>query len=653
MLARSSLVLAVLLPVAACGGSTSEAPVAAESVAKSPKDVAVAFFEAAKAGDQDGAAGWMTETAREAMKDESGSFAMQGEQLGSYEIGEVSVDGTEAKVPVSAVVEGEQQEMTMLMRQDPEGWRIHGFSLAFPGGEMSVDLEHMDEMLQGMAEGVAENMGGALQEAFGGGSEQEIVLARERFESIAPLTVEAHEAAWRIDVSAAERPALAVLEEIVDDTGVVLQPGACAQALARPITLELAGVSRIEALERACAEAGVHAVYSGADGLGGAMMRAMAGGLAAMAGEEVPEEEAPAGPAIAFEPGPRAWPATFAGPFLVSVDDVVENVPNATGSITVGVRALGLHPACLALLADLMELVHFDRVTDAQDRSLNADEGVSYLGSPTITAGFLSSSTTIDLRNLLRDVTEIASVSGGLSYSIPTAVRAARCEADGGPVTVEGFEIAPEDWGAYTTLAVGVPEDNEGDLVVRLSPLDAEGAPMGMLSSDSMSWGDSVHASVQTPEPPAALDVKVCTVAALEHAFELTGVPLRHHAEMPEKLLELAFEGDAPVTVEFLRISKADADFPEIELRIRNVSNKNADHVSVDLRYLDASKAELGTFQPTLTGSFGSDGFKPFAAGAEEVQETTAFFMPEGTVSVDVSVSGVEFSDATTWSRDE
>jgi hypothetical protein len=174
---------------------------------------------------------------------------------------------------------------------------------------------------------------------------------------------------------------------------------------------------------------------------------------------------------------------------------------------------------------------------------------------------------------------------------------------------------------------------------------------MGVLMADSMPWDDAVQASLQTPETPTAVDLKVCTVEQLTYSFELTALGLTRFSENPAELPKLEFEGGSPFAVEFVRFTKRDADFPEVQLTIKNLCNKDSTSVMAEFHYVDANGTELESFQHTLTGTFGADGIEPFAAGSEQTQLTTAFFMPPETASVRVVVTQVEFADATTWAN--
>ena len=333
-LALSTPVAFVVL--AACsgdpgGGAASSACCDADST---PADVADAFLAAAMAGDTEGFESFLTEKARAGLSGGGGGFELGG-NIASFVIGEAAVDGAEATVPVQATIQGEEQSLGLCMRFEEDVWRIWGFE-ASVGGEasMTIDLESMGEMMSAMQAGLEtafeDAFEGAMEDMRMGGSPEEIRAERERFEAVASVAEPQHDAAWKVDVSADGVPAHELLGSLVEGTGVALDAGPYAAALEAPVTLKLAGVSRLEAFERICETVELHPVYP-----------------------DLGWMNDDSGPSITFAEGPRAHPVTFAGPFLVEVASLEENAPNTTGEITLAVRSLGMAPGVLAFQTDM------------------------------------------------------------------------------------------------------------------------------------------------------------------------------------------------------------------------------------------------------------------------------------------------------------
>lgn len=668
----ASLLFAACSRSSETSSDTSAAPSTATSASSAstsshgtPEDVAFAFFEAARANDKAGIEALFTDKARASMSSDS-SFDIHSATVGAFDVGSATIQGNEAQVPVTAEMDDQEQDMRLLMRRESGAWQLYGFDVSIGGeGWMTFNLESIEELLEGFTAGMASEMAGAMEDAFSdwsqGGSEEEIALERERFETLSGISAQEHRAFWQVDLDVNEEPALDVLQELVAGTGLSIDTGDQTDAFTEVITLRAARVSRAEAIERVCNEIGFHPVWPEPDlsGAFGTVAQSMADGMVDVVesalGDTVDDltlETIEAdGPQLGFAVGPRRYPVAFAGPFVIEVQELEEAVPTTTGALTLAVRSLGLAPACLAYQTEMVELCSVDSIEGPSGQNLNADDGVTFLGTPNVSGGYLLDTTHLDLKGLLRDVESISSVRGSISLTIPTSVTEARC-ASGSTDTIEadGFSVTPKEWNTYSTLDVTCETGTE-NVRVRMSPLFEDGRPMGMLMSDSMPWDDLVRASLQTPETPAQIDLKICTVETMSYDFELRDVPLERFAEMPAALAALEFNGPEPFAVEFVRFTKRDADFPEVELTIKNLSNKDATSVLAEFHYVDASGNDLENFQHTLSGPFGMDGVEPFRARSEQTERTTAFFMPEATQSVRVVVTQVEFVDASTWSR--
>ncbi len=146
--------------------------------------------------------------------------------------------------------------------------------------------------------------------------------------------------------------------------------------------------------------------------------------------------------------------------------------------------------------------------------------------------------------------------------------------------------------------------------------------------------------------------MKLVTAEVLEYPFELREIPLEHHEEMPAEITALSFgEHERPVEVEFVRFTdRENPDFPKVLVRAQSYANKDALTIHARFTYLDRQGKALKDFPHTLTGTFSSEGHAPVVekGGTAEV-ETTAFFMPEETAGLEVSVEKVEFIDGTEW----
>ena len=93
--------------------------------------------------------------------------------------------------------------------------------------------------------------------------------------------------------------------------------------------------------------------------------------------------------------------------------------------------------------------------------------------------------------------------------------------------------------------------------------------------------------------------------------------------KLRDELEEIAATGD-----EFAAVVELD------QSKVGRLSRMDALQAQATFVYLDSAGQELESFPHTLTGTYGFDGQEPLAAsGAKVVQETVAFFMPEGTAT--------------------
>lgn len=642
--------------------------------------MATAFFDAAKRQDKDDFAALLTEEAR-AFVDSGQGFNLSENAYESYTIGATTVSGDTAAVETKVTQEGAQHDVTLKMRKDPGAWHVYGMEIGgADGNSMEVNFEKMGTMLDSMAQ----SMGNAIKEGFqqavdnwqNGGSEQEIAEKQARFEQLRALTKEEFEAQWRNNTDFTGRPALEALNELAKSMGLVVFPGDYAEKLRAPVESNVRSLSRMEAIERIANESGLYPVYPRQQqlgGLAGTMVTALDEGMTSMLSpdtsaisvkggiaqpdtkHETDATDEPPANSITFKPGPRKYPAAFAGPYMVYVDDVTENVPHGTGEVTVAAAAYGLDPGVLLLLDDLGEKAVFERIEDSQGRSLNADEDVRYVGGGTIAGSAFRDTTSIDLKNLLRDVEAIALIKGEQRIVVPEHVETLEfATLREGVSTASGdVRVTVKRTGKNTEFDVRAPEDRLENLTPMFSAKDADGNDLGIQFQSAARWGkDKLQASLQTREPPAHVTMKLVDRTVLGIPFELHETPLEHFSEMPAEIAALSFEGyDAPVDVEFVGfIDRDNPDFPKVAVRVENHSNKDAMTLHVEFVYLDRDGAELKSFPHTLTGTYSIDGAMPSAAAGESVEmETTAFFMPEDTDRLKVHVDKVEFIDGTKW----
>ncbi len=677
----------------ACGGSDdvgdasaagTENPMAEGTSAtpdsRSPEDVAQAFMDAGNAGDQEAFLELLTPAARKGLGGDGEGFSLEPDQFQDIEIGDATIEGDDAKVPVSASQNGAAQEMTLRLRQVAKSWRVYGMDVQAGEMSMSMNFEELGQMVEQMAE----SMGSAMKETFessmndwqAGGSAEEIARERAAFNAMKAISEEAYRAEWMNDESFSDATVGDALQTIAKRLGLEIAAGDFEEKLKAPVDSDLAGVSNLEAIERLGRQIGAYPEYpdlqGGAGALGEAFVSALAEGIGQVFNGEsgalkidgTPEDimeamqtdgDSPSqAPAVTLIKGERPYPAEFAGPFMIDVYQVDEVPPHGTGTLTVRVTTFGINPTILDLLANDSYATTFGRIVDAKDRSL-VDEDVHYMSGGEVVGAAYIDLFPMEMRNLLRDVTAIDKVPGVQKVTLPLEIQDVTLEKikEGEIRTVDGLTFEIKQAGENTSIDIKGSEELLEGLQVRMAADNAAGEPLGILYQDSMAWMPTqVQASLNTPEKPTTIHLKLITKSALlEYPFELGPIPLESYAQMPEKLIELDYgNAAAPLSAEFVRHVKADPNFPEIEVRLVNHSNKDVTSYFADFIYEDASGNKIDNMPTTLTGEYSFEGSQPLAkAGETKLQTTTAFSMPEGTKSITIQPIHVEFVDGSRW----
>jgi hypothetical protein len=266
----------------------------------------------------------------------------------------------------------------------------------------------------------------------------------KELEELTAVDPRAFAASWQTDLDVRDRPAGEVLERLARELGLVdveaqnRQARQTVQALTgKPapevlfpepegaaarqgrVTVRRRSCSRWEAVEDVCRRAGLYPQYTGA--------------------------------AVRYLPGTRPWPAAFAGPFRVQVEDVREFAPSATGTLRLRCAAAGLPAPVLALLRAEGPALRVTHINAADGRDLyRADVEAAYHPPPPRAAAPAPGSLyeephSVPLKNLVRDLDTLHEVRGQVRVVLPTRVARLRF-----PRLVPG--AAQEDQGVRATL---------------------------------------------------------------------------------------------------------------------------------------------------------------------------------------------------------
>jgi len=434
------------------------------------------------------------------------------------------------------------------------------------------------------------------------------------------VSLDGYNSSWKIQLDVQNRPAGDVLKELIDECGLKLEtPPAVATSRGKPITLKLDNVSRLEAIEQVCRQAGIHMQVS----------------------EWRPD-------AISLQPGPRPWPVTFAGPFLISVADLNEHVPHATGTLRIEVLATGLPPSLASRWKETStQLVELTQIEDAAGQRL-LDEiqtaGFSDLRPPSAYRQILD----ISLKNLLRNVDAIKILQGKIRLSIPTQVEVLTFDRlEQGQTQAIGdvrFTIDRASLGGQSQIDFEIEGANQQD--IEILAYNAKGERVERMGFSWSQMGGETSADLWFNGQPQSIEVRAIVKSEdVEYAFALPEIALKSHEQMPGALEPVQFDGPEPVTGKFVKFA-GDENFRKVVFALTNHANKDIRTLELKLFYLDAGGKTLKESphsQPL--------GQSPLKQNSTTELELSAFFMPEGTKSVSARTERVTFFDASVWDR--
>lgn len=435
------------------------------------------------------------------------------------------------------------------------------------------------------------------------------------------ITREEFDTCWQTSINVTDTPAGDVLRPLLDECGFEReeQPE-FDEALTQPVTVELTDVSRLEIIEEICQQVGLSPRYR--------LDR------------------------FALAEGPRPYPITFAGPFLVEVRELQENPPYGTGMISLQFTGCTMSPDVNSWLQASGHITATTSVLGAGD--INLADGESHsLASPDASATVVRYRTHQNLKNMVRSVDQIAWLSGTMAIELPDAV--AR-EA------FTGTELGQEYESGNVSVELTSPlfEGRRGvQAIVNVSPiipaidLFAFGRSDRLLQVEKQL--ESLHrlraerhtAYFLIEEPPTALEVlTVAATTTLDWPFAIANIPFSRFEEMQEAIEPLMFAAESPVTLTLLG-SEEHEQGTVLLLEAVNHSNKDLSLVYLKLRCLDAAREELDVVPHAHPGF-------PAVAAHETVEiRIPGFVAPAGTVTIEPELVSIRALDATTWSQSE
>lgn len=526
----------------------------------------------------------------EANGDDTGEDSGPLKKMGRGSLGEVSIEDERATATVT-LADNSTEEIEFA-RVDGQ-WYLH----------LSMEPQLSADGTFGSGGGMPFN-----QSEFGAFGDEEPPPPIEA------VPLELFQSAWQLKLNEKDQPARTLLTLLATQLGLELKvDSGIENALRNPVSLEDFKGSPWEAIETIAQQAGVTPVYSTSS--------------------------------IDFEPGQRELPVVFAGPFLIEMKEFETDPQTASGQLSLQVIAAGLPATVAGILNEgIGNPVELTAVTDADTNDLRRNSsagGIMGFGGMSRTPGTFQREIVVGLKNLLRGVKNIDTLQGRISFSLPTKVEVLKfddlksgIEQKTGGATLVLHEI---NGSSVTVKYSGTDNEN-----IHLQAFDAQGKQIKSFSTSSFGSGDSGQMSVEYESAPARLEARIVTQQEeLEYDFKFAEVPIPNQSEMPEKLAELKFEGDAPVSLKFDSIT-GEENFRDVKFHVTNHANKDAHLLQLSLVYLDEEGKELKK-SPV------SHGQDKILAGQEADIEVSAFFMPENTKTVNVVLKSVEFTDASEW----
>lgn len=435
------------------------------------------------------------------------------------------------------------------------------------------------------------------------------------FEEVPDVPLEAvsldqFNSAWQVTMQVDGKPASDVLTELAKGLDLEIQaPESLAESLAKPVSLNLESRSRLEAVEEVCRQIELRPSYSKKT--------------------------------LKLEAGARTQPVVFSGPFLVEVAELETKTASATGRLTLKAFASGLPPVVLQQLNESSASEYkIEKVTEAGGSEIQNRSGSGAIMMQNGPVPF-ERKMFVGLKNLLRNVTALSQVEGHIGLSLPTAVEVVKfddlkkgTEKKSGDTTVTLSQVNGNN---FTFQCKELPAGSS----VQVAAVDTDGNPVKEFGSSSFGGGGSMTLSRNYKSAPAVIEVRLVTASeSLNFPFSFSDIAIPNHAEMPEKLAKLSFDGDVPVTLEFLEFTGQEG-FKKLKFRLTNHSNKEASSLYLNIDYLDETDKKLKDHATNFGGVM--------PAGEEKEIEVAAFFMPEETKSVKTMIKQVGFSDATKW----
>jgi hypothetical protein len=317
-------------------------------------------------------------------------------------------------------------------------------------------------------------------------------LEGELVEPFESMTVEQFDAAWKIDLDVSNQPAGEVLEELFGKLGLSYEPTDAEEAqLAKSVTVNVPGCSRLQAVEEVCRLVGLYPSYQVPDASDAFM---------SFEPDDQPEST------VTLKSGARPFPVAFAGPILVEVLGVETFPPYATGTLKLGIHTLALPPGVENLLREKGdEAFVLEEVTGAGGQDLWDTDRASMIWSPG------QGPHLVPLKNLLRGLASIETVRGEVRVPVPTQVANLQWTKlePGNSKETDGVQVTLQQVDLKESCSLRFDVTNLDPDEITWQPLDDQGQALELGGTGTFSFNNRAQVEFTVEGRPASLIASV------------------------------------------------------------------------------------------------------------------------------------------------
>jgi hypothetical protein len=486
----------------------------------------------------------------------------------------------------------------------------------------------------------------------------------DTFKSLTAVDRKQWDRAWQTDFNARNQPARTVLSQLLSSLNLTLSPEVDKlPALEKPVTLELRGRSRLEALEALCHQIDMHpGIQNGT---------------------------------LYLLPGPRTQPMTFTGPFLIEVAGINETPRWGTGYLSLRCWSAFASVEAAHILGMERQPAIFAQVTSADGRDLlfpveDAPHANFAFSSPAdLKLTPQATSVQLELKGLIREMDAIHRIQGRIVVSLPVRVDTFTFDhlfvgitqqKEERRITIQKvFRPVPE-----STEKAALPTANQLPIQIEFQTQGLDGHRIQFAAYDPSGKSVKVGASdtqvgglvsLSVPQAASAISLKTYVIEDVSYEFEFHDVPLINRP--PRQIEPARFPGhDSPITAEFVGFTQRSAagvnvrqvapvsdtptEYGGIRLRLKNHSQKIAKMVWLKFAYVDTQQRGLGegnTMHRWISNVIMRSPIRYFPDGPDsngpiqidvDVQNVQ---VPPHSSSVRATVTKVQFTDGTSWVR--